>query len=200
MNNRVIWTEESIREKLLEVVNALELDRMPSKSEVEQYYQNYCLSNAISKHGGWKRAAESIGLPIKNSETYFGKRHEAIVAEMLASRGFEAERMPTKFPYDLLVDGCAKVDVKASMLYRGENGNFYTYNTEKPYSTCDFYILLEVGDDKVIQRTMIVPSAFVVRNRQISVGEKSSKYHAYTDRYDLISQAIDFWNDMRKSV
>lgn len=86
---------------------------------------------------GWYDLADQLGLPIKESETYFGKRQETVAQEQLITMGYEVRRMPQNFPYDLLVNDCLKVDVKASQLYRGPHGNFYTFNTEKPFCTCD---------------------------------------------------------------
>lgn len=191
------WTDELIKEKILEVKNALELDRMPSRSECENYYHSTSLTNAISKRCGWYKLAEELGLPIKESETLFGKRHEIIAAEMLQAEGFEVRRMHQNFPYDLLVDDCVKVDVKASKLYTGKNGSFYAFNLEKDFATCDFFVLFAVGTDGEIERTMIIPSSFVIANNQISVGVNKSKYHRFTERWDFIADAVEFWNNMR---
>ena len=190
------WTDELIKEKVLEVKEALGLDRMPSQKECENYFHNSALTNAISKRCGWYKLAEELGLPIKESETLFGKRYERIAFEMLQAEGFEVRRMNQNFPYDLLVDHCVKVDVKASKLYKGKNGSFYSFNLEKDFATCDFYILLAVGEDGEIKRTMIVPSGFVVANNQISVGVKRSKYHKFTNRWDLILSLVEFWSRM----
>lgn len=65
---------------------------------------------------------------------------------MLISRRFSVRRMAQNFPYDLLVDDCVKIDVKASNLYRGPNGDFYTFNLEKPYATCGIYILFALPE------------------------------------------------------
>lgn len=178
------WDEESIRSGILEVVESLELDRMPSRKEVEQYYHDTSLTNAVSKRMGWYRLAQMMGLPIKDSETYFGKRHEESAKEMLIAKGFEVRRMPQNFPYDLFVNDRIKVDVKASRLYQGPNGNFYTFNLEKPFATCDLYLLFLVNDDNTIKDVLVVPSKDVPTNSQISVGEHSSKYYSYSQRWD----------------
>ena len=188
------WTDEMIRDRVLEVVNALQLDRMPSRSECDNYYHNSGLTNAISKRYGWYDLANELGLEIKESETWFGKNCEIMAAELFRAEGFEVRRMPQNFPYDLLVDDCVKVDVKASKLYKGKQGNYYSFNLEKPFATCDFYLLLAVNEDGSTERKMIVPSNRVVANNHISVGENKSKYHAFTDRFDLIEAASRFWS------
>ena len=187
------WTDELIKQKVLEVIGALKLDRMPSRKECENYFHSTGLTNAISRRYGWYNLAKELGVEVKESETHFGKTYEAQAAEMLQSMGFEVRRMAQNFPYDLLVDDCIKVDVKASKLYRGNQGSFYTFNLEKPFATCDFYLLLAISGDGSINRRMVVPSNQVIANNQISIGEQRSKYHRFTDRFDLIEAVAAFW-------
>lgn len=186
------WTTDLIKERIMEVVREMELGRMPSRSECDEYYHDTSLTNAISKRIGWYNLANELGLPIKDSETYFGKKYEQIALEQFIARGYEARRMPQNFPYDLLVEDCLKVDVKASRLYKSNQGKFYSFNLEKPFSTCDLYVLYLVSDDKSIKTTLILPSKFVATNTQVSVGEKTSKYYKYADRWDYVDDYIDF--------
>ena len=188
------WTDELVREKVMEVVEGLQLDRMPSRKECVEYFGNGGLAGVITKRYGWVALANAMGLEIKESETGFGKLFESKASEFLKACGFEVRKMAQNFPYDLLLNDCLKVDVKASKLYRGELGNYYTFNLEKAYATCDFYLLLTVNDDNTINRKMIVPSNHVISNNQISVGEHRSKYHQYTDRFDLLETASAFWS------
>ena len=197
---RTNWTPELIKQKVMEVVEGLQLDRMPSRAECVKYFGNYGLSGAITNKYGWAALAKEMGLPIKKSETGFGKMFEQKASEYLKACGFEVRRMAQNFPYDLLLNDCVKVDVKASKLYRGEQGNFYSFNLEKPFATCDFYLLLAVDDDNTINRKMIVPSNQVISNNQISVGEHKSKYHQYTDRFDLLETASEFWTGLTGGV
>ena len=194
------WTDELIKQKVLEVISAMKLDRMPSKQECENYFHGTGLTNAISRRYGWYNLAKELGIEIKESETYFGKTYEARATEMLQGMGFEVRRMSQNFPYDLLVDDCVKIDVKASRLYRGKQGNFYSFNLEKPFATCDFFLLLAIGDDDTIERKMVVPSSHVIANNHISIGEHKSKDYQYTDRFDLIEEAVSFWVNIGKGV
>lgn len=189
------WSDELIREKILEVVNGMELDRMPSRKEVEAFYGDSCLTNAISRRGGWYQLASDLDLPIKQSETYFGKSHEKQVRDILISMGHEVRQMPQNFPYDLLVDDCVKIDVKVSRLYEGAAGNFYSFNLEKPFCTCDIYVLRLMQKSGTIS-SLIVPSKFVPTNTQISVGEKNSKYHRFLEKWDFINDYIAFFDSV----
>lgn len=189
------WTDALIKEKVLEVKNALSLDRMPSRSECESYFHNTRLACAISKRpGGWRGLSLEMGLPMKDSETYFGKKQEAIAEELLISEGFSVRRMSQNFPYDLLVNDCVKVDVKASHLYRGPQGDFYTFNLEKPFATCDVYLLFTLEDDNSTRSVFVVPSKFVIAHTQISMGVFKSKYHRFEHRFDYIESLSDFWD------
>ena len=190
------WTDELIKQKVLEVKTSLDLDRMPSRRECKNFFHNSSLVNAVSRHKKWYALANELGLKIKDSETYFGKCQENLAMEMLLDRGFLVRKMSTNFPYDLLVDDCVKVDVKASHLYHGEQGNFYTFNLDKSFATCDIYILFVLNGDEKQECVYIVPSKYVIANNQISIGEKKSKYHKFRDRWDYISQLSEFWDSV----
>ena len=185
------WTKDKIKEEILAVVKATNLNRMPSRSECVEYYKNNCLACAVSKIG-WYALAKELGLPIKVSDTYFGKLHEENAQNELSAMGYDVRRMSQNFPYDLLINGCVKVDVKASRLFRGKMGNFYAFNLEKPFCTCDIYLLYCLNDDGTQNDTLIIPSKFVAFNTQISVGETKSVYHKYSHRWDYIQIFCDF--------
>ena len=186
------WNDELIRQKVLEVKDALSLDRMPSRKECADYYHNESLVNAISRRKSWYKLADELGLPIKESETYFGKTQEAIAEEMLVSRGYSVRRMFQNFPYDLLVDDAVKIDVKASHLYRGTGGDFYTFNLEKQFATCDIFLLFTLNDDNSEREVYVVPSTFVIAQTQLSIGKDKSKYRRFIDRWDYIDLYSEF--------
>lgn len=190
------WSDDAIREAILSVQNTLCINRMPTRSECVKVTGSHSLANAITRYGGWYHWAEIIGLTIKESETTTGKVVEALIGEKLKNLGHEVQRMSQNHPYDLLLDGCVKIDVKASHLYNGTNGDFFTFNLEKKSATCDFYVLVELADDDRILRSHIVPSCKVMPNKQISLGVMHSKYHVYTERWDLIRQASAFWKGL----
>lgn len=186
------WTKERIVDGVKEVIDNTNLDRMPTSSEVSAYYKNYKLSNAISKRRLWKTLAEELELEIKDCETAFGKNLEAKACETLVCMGYEVEMMAQNFPYDLLVEGGVKVDVKASKLYKGTSGNFYAYNLEKSRATCDIYILYVIDSMSRVKDCLIVPSKFVSKQNQIIVGEHKSKYYKFSDRWDYLEKMVDF--------
>ena len=110
--------------------------------------------------------------------------------------GYEVRRMPQNFPYDLLVNDSVKVDVKASRLYHGAGGNFYSFNLEKPFCTCDIYVLRMIDVDGSEVDTLVVPSKSVSTNTQISVGETTSKYRKYSQKWEYIADYCAFMDSV----
>lgn len=194
---RESWTYEKIKNQISFMVKEKDMNRMPSRSEVDTFFGDYKLSNAISKRKLWAPLAKELNLPLKNSETAFGKTYEAKAMEELIVKGYEVRKMSQNFPYDLLVNDAVKIDVKASKLYCGSAGNFYSFNLEKQYSTCDCYILYLVGSQNETKDILIVPSPVVATNTQISVGEKKSKYHSYSKRWDYIDKYCKLADEVR---
>lgn len=186
------WTDELIKEKIYEVMSALGIDRMPSRRECSEYFRDEALSNAISRRKGWYALASELDLSVKKSETYFGKKQEQIAQEELIVMGYEVQRMPQNFPYDLLVNDCVKIDVKGSRLYRGPNGDFYSFNIDKPFCTCDVYVLYLLDDDAAQNDVLIIPSKFIPSITQVSVGKMQSKYYKYSGKWEYISDFVEF--------
>lgn len=185
------WTDAEIAMGIRDMVDNLGLERMPTRNEVAAYYGN-SMACAVTRRIGWYNLAKQLGLRLKECETTVGKLHEYLLAEELTGMEFQVRKMPQNFPYDLLIDDAVKIDVKASRLYRGKQGNFYTFNLEKPFCTCDIYALRLVDDNDAIVETLIVPSKEVACNTQISVGQTHSKYYKYAKRWDIIRKYSDF--------
>lgn len=192
------WTDEMVKQSVSGMVKDCGLDRMPSKSEIEDYFKNTALTNVISKRYGFYNLAKQLGLEVKKSDTYFGKKYEEIALQKLINMGFLVDKMSTRHPYDLLVNAGIKIDVKASKLYKSPNGNFYSFNLEKKFVTCDIFILFCLRDDGFIEREYIVPSVSVVNNTQISIGEKNSKYSIFLSKWDLLSDYDRFLTQILK--
>lgn len=191
------WTDDKIKQEILSVIKALNISRMPTISECNAVTQNTALSNAVSKKIGWYKLAEMMGLSIRECETTTGKEFEEAAKDILCKNGFTVERMVQNHPFDLLVNGTVKIDVKASNLYNGTNGDYYSFNLGYKNHSCDFFMLLELNNEEVI-KVMIVPSVDVMNIKQISVGVIRSKYHKYTDCYNFITNLSNYWLKDRK--
>lgn len=187
------WTDELIEQEILRVREALNLDRMPTNSEVKSVAGNG-LACKISKSGGYKYWADKLNLKMKKSETSLGKKYEEYVAGLLKRKGYEVEQMSMKHPYDLLVNMNIKVDVKISNLYRGAKGEFHTFNLEKHNHNCDLFICVCVTDKEIV-KTLVVPSKFLMKINQLSVGAVSV-YDVFKDRFDYIEKYDVFYNQL----
>ena len=176
------WTEKLISDSIMNVVNSTHISHMPTRNEVRSFYGNDALTNKISKTYGYYGWAEKLNLPMKQNDTLTGKIGEKEATLLLESNGYEVKQMLQNYPFDLLVNGLVKIDVKYSHLYRGPNGDFYSFALRKKYPSCDIYFL--ISEDG---RAFIVPSKDV-QQLQISIGKIHSKYEKYLWRYDIIDQ------------
>lgn len=189
------WTEEKAKNEIKDVMKALNLNRMPSRSEIEKVMQTSTLTNYISKNGGFKFWADKLSLNMKKSETSLGKEYEQYITDLLNRKGYEVERMSTKHPYDLLVNMNIKIDVKVSNLYRGPKGEFHTFNLEKYNHNCDLFICVCVTDDKVV-KILVIPSKFLMKVSQLSLGINSI-YDVFKNRFDYIEKYDVFYSNLK---
>lgn len=179
------WTQDKILLYVKACMSATGLTRMPSRSELSEYYGNDKLTNAIRRFpGGYYKIAEILNVEMKESETQFGKYGEDLATKLLEEHGFAVERMSTRYAYDLYVNGSVKVDVKTARLSKTSGTAFYySFNLEKRFPTCDIYFLIARNEDG--ESIYIVPAS--INQTQIGIGEKKTKYIKYQDRYDIIA-------------
>ena len=178
------------------MVNELNLKVMPTRKELETFFGNSQLGNAITRRFGWYELAKELGLQIKDSDTTLGKEYEYKIKEKLEEIGYQVIKMKQNYPYDLLVDG-VKIDVKVSNIGHYNIGSFYSFRIGKDYSTCDIYIFVAINDDGG-ESIYIIPSVELLNNVQVSVGGKTSKYDKYIDRFDILDRYIKFNKDILK--
>ena len=179
------WAQDKILLYVKACMSATGLTRMPSRSELNEYYGNAKLTNAIKRFpGGYYKVAELLKIEMKESETQFGKYGESLATKLLEEHGFTVERMSTRYAYDLYVNGSVKVDVKTARLSKTSGTAFYySFNLEKRFPTCDIYFL--IAKSKAGESIYIVPAS--INQTQIGIGEKKTKYSKYQDRYDIIT-------------
>lgn len=188
------WNDQKIEDDIKNVMRSLGIKRMPTLSEMDETTGDHALSVKVSRTGGVKKWALNLSVPLIDGSTQKGWKGEAIAQDILTSKGFRVEKMPTCHPFDLLVDEVVKIDVKLSNGYISKKGYLmYSFRLEKRIPSCDFYMLIaNLGQS---QKIYIVPS-ITTHQIQISIGSTSSKYDKYIDRYDLIRSycnAIKCW-------
>ena len=165
---------------------------MPSNNEVIEMTGSYALANAIQKNGGYEYWANRLGLERKHSETKVGIEYERKVAEMLRKGGHNVQETTIKHPYDLLVDGCVKVDVKVASTSLTRGSKVHAYRIAKRQHTCDFYICCEVDTGGIY----VIPANMVTGQVQIEMGLNSQKYNHYKGAFYLIDDAVQFYQSL----
>lgn len=99
------WTDDAIAKALTSIAKDGE---MPSSA-----CMGTSVSNAVNRHHlGFKGWAERLGLKRRRSTTNIAYDHEVKVKTALEQMGHSVELTRNKCPYDLLVNGSIKVEVK----------------------------------------------------------------------------------------
>jgi len=188
-----MWTNDKIETEIFNVMNALNIYRMPSNSEIRAVMKDTALINAITRRGGFYKLAEKLQLPIKESETNTGNSYEWHAISELKDRGFKVEKMTYRHAYDLLINDSVKVDVKVSKSYMNHGSLVNTVALSKKFATCDLYIIF-LETEGMLDRTLIIPG-YEVRHKYLNIG-KDSKYNKYIDRWDYFK----IYSDLKKSL
>lgn len=193
------WTDELIEEKIMEVVNSLQLDHFPTHAEMIEVLGSKGLASKISKHKGTVFWAEKLGLPIKYSETSFGNKFEIqAISDIFEHTGLHSVQTSVRHPYDLIVDNSVKVDVKVSKEFiNNSNSKSFTFNLEKREPTCDIFILYCLNDDESYRKVLIIPACSLLGQTQIGVGNES-RWDFYKDRWEFIEQYSNFFDGYKR--
>jgi hypothetical protein len=158
--NSLKFSDEEIKNKLLEVVNKLNLDRFPTRDEMNNTTNSHSLSGLVSKRGGFIKWANILNLPIKESETLIGYKGEQILKDLIESKGYKIERQTANCFYDFIINDYIRTECKYSHLYHGKNGNFYSFSLETKMHDCDIYIFI-CEDDNENKKILIIPQSFL---------------------------------------
>lgn len=186
------WTHKDICNEVYRVMESLGIDRMPSANECRLVTGSWALSNAITRRGGFEWLSKHMGLSRKECQSKLGLHGELKIKSILEEMGYKVEKMKGSHPYDLLINENVKVDVKTSKLYKsGKGWNSYSFNLEKANPTCDIYVFVCIEDEKYL----IIPSKFL-KQTQLCITDKESKYEIYRDRWDYIDKFDNFYKSV----
>lgn len=193
------WDETLIERAIKDVVEKAKIDCFPTHSLIKSVTGNCALTNAISKNGGSGYWAKKLGLEIKKCESRLGEEYELDCQKIVKTFGYKCEKMPIRYPYDLLIEDSIKVEVKCGNLYHGVQGDFYTFNLEKSKPTCDLFVCYCLNKSEV-QKVYIIPASILSGKTQLSIGQHFSKYDPYINRWDYIHIYVDFYQKAKKAV
>lgn len=186
------WFDDVIEREILKCIDALKLDRMPTANELRGIGRNdlhTAIQKSKQKYSGW---AEHLKLNRKLSETVRGQNREEEIASKIKSLGHEVERMTTKHPYDLLVNGAVKIDVKTGCAYEMRGSRVHSFGISKKDPTCDIYIVLALDESgEQIERTFIIPSHHL-KVISLCIGKKSI-YNRFIDQWHYIEEYSKFY-------
>lgn len=189
-----VWTEDKLREELLSCIDLLMLDRMPTAQELKSIGRNdiHVKVSRTKKYSGW---AKELGLPLKSCETRVGQEWEGQIASFIGLIGSHSvERMSTKFPYDLLIDSCVKVDVKAAKPHYKFGYRVQSFGINKTNPTCDIYILVALNENGKMEKIFVIPS-HQLRMKTLHL-RTESKWDEYIGQFDLIRKYSDFYKQV----
>lgn len=186
-----MWTDELIKEQILSCMQKYCIKRMPTASELTSIGRNdlHCaISKSEYKYSGWAR---KLGLETKASETSKGNKYEYWVKNHLVNsyQHLWIQKMTTKHPYDLLVNGCVKVDVKVAAPHHHFGSRAHTFALNKKFATCDIYVCVALDEKENIEKCYIIPSSHV-QIVTLNVCE-NGKYNKYIDNWNFIYHFVN---------
>ena len=178
------WNDLLIESAIADVMKKGKIETFPTHKQMNEITGSAALSNAVSRCGGSNYWAEKLGLDTKPCESKFGEEYELKCKEYIEGLGYRCQKAPVRYPYDLLVQKNIKADVKCGKLYKGETGEYYTFNLEKKLPTCDIFVCycLEEGE---VKKTYVIPASVLSGKTQLSVGKFKSKYDVYSDAWGM---------------
>ena len=193
------WNDALIEKGIKEVVKKAKIDCFPSRSLIKEVTGSSALGNAIRRYGGTCYWAEKLDLEIKQCESRLGEEYELNCQDIVRSFGYKCEKMPIKYPYDLLVEDSIKVEVKCGNLYHGVQGDFYTFNLGKSKPTCDLFVCYCL-DNNEIKKIYIIPSGDLCGKTQLSIGKYISRYDLYINKWGYFHKYVDFYQKAKRAV
>lgn len=135
---RTQWTDRILADQLQEICGGI--GRFPSAADLRGMGRGD-IASQLSRRGGFRAWAKRLGVPHASSDSDFGWEGEAHCADLLRSKGFRVEaRTSIKCPYDLIIDGVVRVDVKTARRASYGAGSGWYYRIGK-HVQCDVVAL-----------------------------------------------------------
>lgn len=166
------------------------LGRMPTFSEMRDFTGSHALEGKVTDSGGSFVWAKRLGLPLKQSDSKTGWDGEVLACEILTEHGLSQERSgPVKWPFDIIVDGAVRVDVKSARYaeYGPCKGWFYRIG-KAPQADVIMLLQLDTRDCYILPWT-------IVPRTNITIARDGGKYRMFLNRFDLLRKLVD----LRKS-
>lgn len=175
---RTDWNDDLVESEIRSISDSL--GNMPSCKVLRNLGRND-LACQISRRGGFIHWANKIGASRVQSDSDTGWAGEFAVKAWLEERGFIVSK-PTgvKCPYDLLINGCVRVDVKTASYaeYGVAKGWFYRIGK---HVQADVVMLWQADEGNCY----IIPW-HVAPTTNITITPTCGKYSGYLNRIHLL--------------
>lgn len=179
---RTRWTDAKLEEAIRGI--ASELGHFPSNAELSEMGR-LDVANRITRSGGFRHWASLTGIPHVSSDSNTGWAGEDAAAHRLEALGFTVTaREGVKCPYDLLVDGVLRIDVKAASYqeYGRTKGWFFRIGKQPQ---ADMIMLWQL--DKGI--FYAIPW-YLCPFTNVTISRSGGKYVAFQDNVDVIRKMV----------
>ena len=179
---RRTWDDNQVDVEVRQI--AKDLGHFPSRSELSDRGRND-LAMQIQRRGGFIHWAGRIGIGRLRSNSDTGWEGESQAAQRLADAGFSVARATgVKSPFDLLLNGLLRIDVKSARraTYGACSGWFYRLG-KIPQSDVIFLWQLDTGDFYSLPW-------FICPRTNITISVTGGKYIAYRNNLQIIRDML----------
>jgi len=182
-NTRRRWTSSEFERELQEVAHSL--GHFPSNSELRDMGR-LDLANQITKRGGFVTWSQKLGIPRVASDCDTGWEGEENAMNHLTKLGFHVESRTTlKCPFDLLLNGVLRIDVKSARFNRYGNCQGWFYRIGKiPQSDVILFWQLDTGDFYAVPW-------FLCPHTNVTISQSGGKYTSFRNNTNLLREMID---------
>jgi hypothetical protein len=186
---RTKWSEGLVESKLRELIKTF--GKFPTNSMLREIGMN-SLSSQICRRGGFAAWAKRLGCSRADSDSDFGWGGELAVQAILEREGFSVARSSqVKAPYDLLVNGLVKIDVKTASFasYGFSKGWFYRIG-KIPSSDLVCLFKADTGDMYLIPWDSCP-------HTNITITPTGKTYAAHLNAFDVLRKVVKMREEER---
>lgn len=178
------WTEENLHAALLPICAGSGI--FPSNSDLVKLGRGD-IANQITRKGGFVAWAERMGFRRKDSESDKGWGGEKECLEILTKLGFSVSKSErVRSPYDILVGGCVRVDVKTARYaeYGPCRGWFYRVGK---IQTSDLLMLFQEDTKEAYYLPWTV-----CPETNITIARNGGKYRMFRNNHGILKEMSDW--------
>jgi hypothetical protein len=186
------WDESTFTAEIKEIANAL--GHFPTNRELMVCGRGD-LANQIGRRGGFIQCSKDIGFNRLHSDSDTGWAGEGEAMEKLAELGFTVSvRDGIKSPFDLLISGIVRVDVKSARFHAYGCSRGWFYRLGK-YPQADLIMLWRLDE-----KDFFALPWFVCPPSNITITPTGGKYAAFHNNVDVIHRMVSWREAERREL